>query len=162
MALSEHPALRPPTFAARSDRAEAESMTLKRRRLVIGLFLIPLIGGAITVWLIHEFTRSPINEKNFAKIHEGMTLAEVEAILGPSIDERRQGPHSGVFWRLGAWKRVGPDEIRYWVTEDAQIGIRFVWVGDSLQVDYPKFSRLEKASPGLIGKMLAFAKDLFK
>jgi hypothetical protein len=60
-------------------------MTTRRRLLVFGL-LAGLLALGVGGWLV--WSRTAITRENAAKITEGMTLAEVEAILGgPERDE---------------------------------------------------------------------------
>jgi hypothetical protein len=63
-------------------------MTRTRRRLfiVVGLLACMLVAGGIATWLLRSDTA--ITRENAEKIRPGMTLAEVEAILGgPPRDE---------------------------------------------------------------------------
>src|SRR5207248_3161977 len=56
------------------------------RRLFLGFGLLALTGVAVVVWLAFQerlASQGRINEANFKLIQYGMTLAEVEAILGP-------------------------------------------------------------------------------
>ena len=53
----------------------------------VGLALLLLVGGAVALWPRAD----PITQENCDRIRKGMTLAEVEAILGPPGDYRN-GP----------------------------------------------------------------------
>ena len=53
---------------------------MTRRRLLMFGFLVMLVMLGVGVWLLLPTTA--ITRENAAKIQEGMTLAEVEAILG--------------------------------------------------------------------------------
>src|SRR4051812_40868610 len=59
-------------------------MLTRRRVLVFG---IPgaFVAGLVITWLL--WPRTAITADNAAKVREGMTLAEVEALLGPARDE---------------------------------------------------------------------------
>jgi hypothetical protein len=66
-------------------------MTTRRRLLVFGLLATVTglsVGGS---WLLWLRPTTAITRENAAKIKEGMTLAEVEAILGPE--------RNGWMWR---------------------------------------------------------------
>jgi len=62
----------------------------KRMRWLLGLTLLAVAGTAVFAYLLHP--RSAINRENFEKIREGMTLAEVEAILGGPARLEEHGP----------------------------------------------------------------------
>jgi hypothetical protein len=60
-----------------------------RRRLLLGLPAATVAGFAITWWL---WPRTAITRENAAKMREGMTLAQVEAILGGPARDESSGP----------------------------------------------------------------------
>src|SRR5262249_60673684 len=56
------------------------SMSQRRRRLLLFGLLAVMAALAVAVWLV--WPRSAINRANYERIEQGMTRAEVEAILG--------------------------------------------------------------------------------
>jgi outer membrane protein assembly factor BamE (lipoprotein component of BamABCDE complex) len=59
---------------------------MTRRRLLLFALIAVAVVLAVGVWLL--WPRTAITRENAAKIQAGMTLAEVEAILGgPARDE---------------------------------------------------------------------------
>jgi hypothetical protein len=64
-------------------------MTTRRRLLVFGLLAGLLVLGA-SVWLL--LPRTAITRENAQKIQVGMTLAEVETILGHPAGDYRTNP----------------------------------------------------------------------
>jgi hypothetical protein len=63
----------------------------KRRRWLVGSSL-GVIAAAVAVTGCAWLARSHINQENFDHIHVGMTLAEVEAILGGPARDESTGP----------------------------------------------------------------------
>ena len=61
----------------------------RRRVLLLGL-LATAVGVAAAAWLL--WPRTAITRENAAKVREGMTLAEVEAILGGPARDETTGP----------------------------------------------------------------------
>lgn len=92
-------------------------MTTRRRLLVFGLFagLLALGGG---IWLLWpQESPSEINQDNAARIQTGMTLAEVEAILGGPARREGNGPISPTrLWNRGA---------KLWRSNHATIWVEF-------------------------------------
>jgi hypothetical protein len=97
-------------------------MTTRRRVLLFGL-LAGLLALGAGVWLL--WPRTAITRENAAKIRDGMTLTEVEAILG--------GPATGqptrswiTFPDPVGWKsRRHSDENPsfWWCTDEIHIGV---------------------------------------
>ena len=73
-----------------------------RRRLLLVCLVAGLVAFGVGVWLL--VPRSAINHANAAKVQKGMTLAEVEAILGGRARNESSGRllWSGPNWRLDA------------------------------------------------------------
>jgi hypothetical protein len=110
-------------------------MCRSRRRLflALGLLACVLAGGA--AW-VHWRTPTAINHENAAKIQGGMTLAEVETILGgPARDEttgpveREEPPEfappdaRGIRWRIAfADMRAG---LQRWESDQARVWVHF-------------------------------------
>src|SRR5262245_10142275 len=65
-------------------------MSKRRRRVVGGAALASLGALGLTAWLL--WPRTAITRENGEKIHEGMTQAEVEAILGGPARDEASGP----------------------------------------------------------------------
>lgn len=66
-------------------------MTRPRRRLLLALFAVVMLL-VLGVWLHWTKPFSAITRENAAKIKDGMTLAEVEAILGGPPRDETTGP----------------------------------------------------------------------
>jgi hypothetical protein len=92
-------------------------MTRRTRRLLLLGLAIGMAGIAVAValWLL----RSPVNRDNFAKIEEGMALAEVEALLG--------GPGQRILVRTGDTGRgiLHGRTWRRWEAGDVVITLSF-------------------------------------
>jgi hypothetical protein len=59
----------------------------KRKRWLVGLLLITCLGAVAIVYFLMP-PRSPINQGNYTTLRLGMTLQEVESVLGgPARDE---------------------------------------------------------------------------
>src|ERR1700722_18546676 len=69
---------------------------MRRRKLLAVLVLALVVVGAFMAWLRPQ---SRITEENFNRVGEGMTLQQVEALLGPAGDFRT-GPADARTWRL--------------------------------------------------------------
>jgi hypothetical protein len=65
-------------------------MTRRTRRLLIGLPVALVVLGVVIAWLF--WPRTAITRENAARIQMGMTLAEVEAILGGPARDDSSGP----------------------------------------------------------------------
>jgi len=89
-------------------------MNTRRRLLLFGL-LAGLITLAVGGWMLWP-RPSAITSENAAKIQVGMTLAEVEVILGAQA--RRELPPGGLVTTIGP---VVPDA--WWQSEDALVWI---------------------------------------
>jgi hypothetical protein len=55
---------------------------MRRRPLLLGAGLLALVGVAGASYLWATYPRSGVTRGNFERIHDGMTLSEVEALLG--------------------------------------------------------------------------------
>jgi hypothetical protein len=64
-------------------------MTNRNRRLLFGLLAGVTVAVSLAVWML--WPRSAITCENAAKIQKGMTLAEVEAILGGAARDESTG-----------------------------------------------------------------------
>jgi hypothetical protein len=97
----------------------------RRGLLLFGLLLGSLALGA-SVWLL--WPRSAINAENAAKIQGGMTVSEVEAILGgPSRDETA-GRGVAIYPGPGmvGWELFFEDlTVAEWLSEECGIWIAF-------------------------------------
>lgn len=62
-----------------------------KRLITVGLALTLVVGGGFLV--LRPFSTNPVNAANYERIREGMTLEEVEAVLGgPAAAEEPDGP----------------------------------------------------------------------
>jgi hypothetical protein len=81
-----------------------------------------LLGGVFALWP----ATSRVNRTNYDRIKPGMTLAEVEAVLGPPGDYTTgpvgmtAGPESAGGFDA---TRLGPEAIRWWYTDTAMVGV---------------------------------------
>lgn len=96
-------------------------MPRRRRFLVLSLAAI-LVGLGVGLWLLWPHTA--ITHENADRIQPGMTLAEVEAILGgPARDET-----GGRFWinQLGSTLFLGNSpESQQWVSDECAVAVWF-------------------------------------
>jgi hypothetical protein len=88
--------------------------------LLLAGFLGCLVVAGAALYLL--WPRSAINRENFEKVQVGMTLAEVEAILGgPERDESSRFRAGGFrLGGIGLWPRP-----REWVSNDMAIRVHF-------------------------------------
>lgn len=101
-------------------------MTKRTRRLLVLSALALLVVGGSAFLRLRSLSNSPINVENFNRIQEGMTQAEVEAILG--------GPPGSYTKRPVVWyaSRI----TSYWVGDkwiisiewSSELGSDEVWV----------------------------------
>jgi hypothetical protein len=110
------------------------------RRLL--LLCLPVLAGlAVGAWLL--WLRSAITRENAAKVQVGMTLAEVEAILGGPARDESTGPTErdddpgaagpggggviGFAWALGPSLPDGnPSDLRkMWATDHLMVVVAF-------------------------------------
>jgi hypothetical protein len=89
---------------------------MRRRRWLLVAAALPLLGlaGWLAVWQTRP--RPSITRQNYDRIREGITSAEVEAILGP---EGYQTKRPIVILMSGVTFR------RWWIGEEAVITIEF-------------------------------------
>jgi hypothetical protein len=87
--------------------------TMTRRRLLVFSLIATLVGLGVGAWALWP-QRTAITRENAAKIQKGMTLAEVEAILGGTA--RHELPPGSLVTTIGA---VVPDA--WWQSEDAVV-----------------------------------------
>jgi len=133
---------------------------VKRKWIWCALALLVLAG---TVWLL--WPRDPVSRATYQKIQIGMTLEEVEALIGrPSISidtmidilfkQRRvkwvAPDPDGILHDGNDWSKARPDmtKIRCW--ESTQAGIA-VQLGDDGRVIGKHFE--ERASAGLVDRV---------
>jgi hypothetical protein len=98
---------------------------LRRRRLpLVGLGAVALLAGGLFAWL--GLPRPGVTRANYERIQEGMTLPEVESILG--------GPP-------GNYSRLPDNEAGLWAIDfaDPELGPQYfrgreAWVGGELAV----------------------------
>jgi hypothetical protein len=68
------------------------SVRLTRRRLAFSLLALATLGGGYLWWLVSD--RGPLTKANCSRIHEGIPIDEVVAILGPPDGTAHQGDAS--------------------------------------------------------------------
>jgi hypothetical protein len=108
---------------------------MTRRHLL--LFGLPVALVALGVWGWMLLPRTAITPENAAKIKEGMTLAEVEAILGGPARDETTGPTVDTedlvippgqrIFDQGIADDYGEDvgNERYWYADTVSLGVRF-------------------------------------
>jgi hypothetical protein len=131
---------------------------MRRRKLVAAVGLAVLVAvGAFALWPRTD----RITLENYDRIHQEMTRAEVEAILGPPGDYRT---------RATACRGV-PDRVRDFDETDATTDDK-QWDGDggSIHVDYGRagtvvyvtYREMEEADQGPLDVLLWRAKRLWR
>jgi hypothetical protein len=90
---------------------------MRRGKIVLGTATATLVGLALWLVINGGFTSGPPprgpSRDNFSRLHTGMTLAEVEAVLGPagpslSSIKSLDAPHENYYIWMGrdGWSRV--------------------------------------------------------
>jgi hypothetical protein len=98
-------------------------MTRHSRRLL--LFGLPAVLSValVAAWLL--WPRTAITPENYEKIQAGMTLAEVEAILGgPARDETAGPPRTAMIQSVRPDREWNSDRVSIWVYLDAEGRVR--------------------------------------
>lgn len=89
--------------------------------LVVAIVTVILAGG---VWLLWPHTSRAISRENFERIQLGMTLAEVEAVMGEKADLSQAGNWKGAAGKPGenthAWASAA-DGLIMVVTRDDRV-----------------------------------------
>jgi hypothetical protein len=94
---------------------------ITRCRLLLFGFIIGSLGLGAGLWLVWP-SASAINELNAARIQTGMTLAEVEAILGGPARDETGGRGGGLVTPIGSRHfPQGPDAA--WTSEDCAVSV---------------------------------------
>jgi hypothetical protein len=114
---------------------------VRRRKLLVALACLAVVVGAGVV-VLWPRSSSRITRENFARIKEGMSRGQVEAILGAPGDYRTgtgedlAAGSEGWSWypedesvRDGDWLVVEPDGSMM-----DSLGQRYVWVSDTAQI----------------------------
>lgn len=78
-------------------------LTMSRRVLLLGVVAATVLVAALFFWS----RQSSINEQNFARIENGMTLSQVEAILGPARDESTGALFAATRQEVQQWRSEG-------------------------------------------------------
>jgi hypothetical protein len=109
---------------------------MRMRKLLVALAgLVVLAAGALVVWP----RPNRITQDNFDRIRDGMSQADIEALLGPPGDYRNvpttDASDPQIFDDIDAWacslfrhKRVGPesaDPPGFWFGDEGYIWINF-------------------------------------
>jgi hypothetical protein len=120
---------------------EVNSRAMRRRKLLVALAGLAVVIAVATV-VLWPRSSSRITRENFARIKQGMSRGEVEAILGTPGDYRtgtgedlaagsegRSGYPEDESVRDGDWLVVEPDGSMM-----DSLGPRYVWISDTAQV----------------------------
>jgi hypothetical protein len=95
----------------------------KRLRVVTGLSAALGVSAFVVVWLV--LPRDRISESNCEQIREGMTLPEVEAVLGgPAGAYTSDGKDWSMGMLKGGLRQIG-HTVQAWVGDDGGIRIHF-------------------------------------
>jgi outer membrane protein assembly factor BamE (lipoprotein component of BamABCDE complex) len=134
---------------------EGLSMTLSSRRTRRRLLLVMIATAlALTagVWLAWPRPRSAINRDNAAKIEAGMTVAQVNALLGgPGRDE---GGDFTVHY-VESSDRVIPDDCNVWLWVSAECGVMVYFRDDRVcHVSVGESTRREESLPAKLRRWL--------
>jgi hypothetical protein len=123
-------------------------MTRRRRLLVFGL-LAGLLALGIGAWLLSPRT-TVITRENAANLRAGMSLAEVEEILGPERDDST-GPTEGEWLAPEAWMLVGghTSEIgvvwHSWSSDSVLVLVELDAEGRVARIDILPFRRAQES-----------------
>jgi hypothetical protein len=101
-------------------------MPFRTRRLLLLILPAGLVALAIAIWVL--WPRTAINRENFEKIHRGMAVAEVEAILGGPPGDYGSGseaPYNDLFIPSGNRLIAGEE----WIGPEAVITVAFDQTG---------------------------------
>jgi hypothetical protein len=99
-------------------------MSIRRRRLLPLAVLGAVIVLAIGVWLVWP-QPSAITGENVAKIKVGMTLAEVEAILGGPARDETNGSTAATYIHISNVARPDPYNEKEWRSDDVAVIVEF-------------------------------------
>ena len=109
---------------------------MRRRKLLVVLagLAVLVAAGAVVLW---PEPPSRITRENFDRVREGMTQAEVEAILGPPGDYRTRLGDTNYDFAEEGW-RTDRDEydptIATWRRPISGGSVIADWVGDTIRV----------------------------
>lgn len=120
---------------------------MKRRLVWVGIAVCLALAVCLSAWLLSR--PHPVNRANFQRIQVGMTLAEVEDILGPP------GDHAGVIYlsrcRLsGRWPESERDDQGAgfeWMSNEGEIAI---WFDEDRRVAKTRFWEPQVCQPPVI------------
>ncbi len=99
---------------------------MRKRKLLLGSLAGALVLTGVAAFVLWPRPRR-ITEENFARIKQGMTLAEVEAILGPPGDYTT-GPVSGSSGLVVDYSELAPPtviDIKAWADDYGSIALCF-------------------------------------
>jgi hypothetical protein len=139
-------------FRSTSQALRARIDAMFRRRVpLIALFAVLVLVGiaGLTPWPAARTTA--ISRENAAKLREGLTVAEVEAILGgpprddstgPLAGDNRDGTASTIwFWPQPLVTRPPP---RAWISDCVAVHVQFDDAGRALSVSCVPLFRMEE------------------
>src|SRR5262245_24893379 len=103
---------------------------MSRRRVLLGLAALALLGAAasVTIPLLPTRRSHNITEDGYEQIKEGMTLAEVEAIMGGPADNYTSGRYDRKIGIAGGAAYYPLDEENpardaQWIGEERWVGV---------------------------------------
>jgi hypothetical protein len=121
---------------------------VKRKRLLVVLALAAL--GVAGTWVL--WPRPPrVTRARFDRIQPGMTLADVQAIVGGPPADYRSGPTTlGVGSREILAGAARPAEVRTWKTDEATVVVSFDADGHAV---VKSFSEASLTGDGLLDRL---------
>jgi hypothetical protein len=108
--------------------------------------LLVVLAGVVVVVLLGctgHFLLSPSGQAthdNFARLESGMSLAEVESILGPSGDQTTGPAFKVLRGRLDEWPPPGTTVVE-WESDDSWITVAFDVSGREVAAVYSRMAR---------------------
>ena len=101
-----------------------------RRRVLLGLGALILLGAAawVTTSLLPTKQKHNITEDGYERIKKGMTLAEVEAIMGGPAGNYTNGQYDRGFAIAGGaayypLNEENPPRVEEWIGEERRVGV---------------------------------------
>jgi hypothetical protein len=124
---------------------------MRKRPLLLCLALLALVGlsGGLLVLLTHP--RHRINQESYERIKEGMTLEEVEAILGGPPGNYTRGRY-GMLPYLALPLKPLPRVLHEWLGEEAAIYVWFDLEGRARETGLQKVLGV-KGEPSLLDRL---------
>ena len=97
---------------------------MNRKRFALSLLFLFVVGATVT-FIVARLPRSKINRSNYDRITTGMTLQEVEEILGGPERDETEGDFvsAGVLKASGQW--IYGESCKVWNGTQGWIGVGF-------------------------------------